>query len=221
MHEYARQRGLRRIMLPVPVLTPRLSSLWLGLVTPLYARVGRKLIQSIRHPTVVRDDSARLLFAIEPLGVREAIAQALRNEDCELAESRWSDALSASGGMRQYGGVRFGNRLLDVRTVEVPAPSAVAFRPIQRIGGGTGWYYGNWLWTLRWWVDLLMGVCRNERIGGLQNFAELGSTFESGIGLSSSKYFHAIGKKSGLRPQTVNVMASTPLQQISHKDQEH
>jgi hypothetical protein len=106
---------------------------------------------------VVRDDSARRLFAIEPLGVREAIAQALRNEDRELAESRWSDALSASGGMRQYGGVRFGNRLLDVRTVEVPAPSAVAFRPIQRIGGGTGWYYGNWLWTLRWWVDLLMG----------------------------------------------------------------
>ena len=71
-------------------------------------------------------------------------------------------------------------------------------------------------------ADTFAYVCRNERIGGLQNFAELGSTFESGIGLSSSKYFHAIGKKSGLRPisQTGNVMASTPLQQISHKDQE-
>jgi uncharacterized protein YbjT (DUF2867 family) len=157
MQEYARQRGLRRIMLPVPVLTPRLSSLWLGLVTPLYARVGRKLIQSIRYPTVVRDDSARRLFAIEPMNVRDAIAQALRHEDRELAESRWSDALSASGEMRQYGGVRFGNRLLDVRTVHVPGSPADAFRPIQRIGGGTGWYYGNWLWTLRGWLDLLIG----------------------------------------------------------------
>ena len=55
MREYARQRGLRRLMLPVPFLTPHLSSLWLGLVTPLYARVGRKLIDSIRHATVVRD----------------------------------------------------------------------------------------------------------------------------------------------------------------------
>jgi len=157
MQEYARQRGLRRVMLPVPVLTPRLSSLWLGLVTPLYARVGRKLIQSIRYPTVVRDDSARRLFTIEPVSVRAAIAQALRNEDRELAESRWSDALSASGEVRQYGGVRFGNRLLDVRTVLVPVPSAAAFRPIQRIGGRTGWYYGNWLWTLRGWLDLLVG----------------------------------------------------------------
>jgi uncharacterized protein YbjT (DUF2867 family) len=62
MREYARQRGLRRLMIPVPLLTPRLSSLWLGLVTPLYARVGRKLVDSLRHPTIVRDDSAQRLF---------------------------------------------------------------------------------------------------------------------------------------------------------------
>ncbi len=157
MREYAHQRGLRRIMLPVPVLTPFLSSLWLGLVTPLFARVGRKLIQSIRYPTIVRDDSARRLFTITPIGVREAIGHALRNEERELAESRWSDARSAAGEERQYGGVRFGNRLIDVRTVHVSVPPAAAFRPIQRIGGRTGWYYGNWLWTLRGWMDLLVG----------------------------------------------------------------
>ncbi len=157
MREYAHQRGLRRIMLPVPVLTPFLSSLWLGLVTPLFARVGRKLIQSIRYPTVVRDDSARRLFTIKPIGVREAIAQALRNEERELAESRWSDARSAAGKERQYGGVRFGNRLIDVRTLHVPVSPAAAFQPIQCIGGCTGWYYGNWLWTLRGWMDLIVG----------------------------------------------------------------
>ena len=59
MREYARQRGLRRLAHPVPVLTPRLSSLWLGLVTPVYARVGRKLIESLRNETVVRDAQRR------------------------------------------------------------------------------------------------------------------------------------------------------------------
>jgi uncharacterized protein YbjT (DUF2867 family) len=80
MREYARQRGLRRVMIPVPVLTPRLSSLWLGLVTPLYARVGRDLIESICHETVVRDERSRRDFAIEPIGVKAAIASALANK---------------------------------------------------------------------------------------------------------------------------------------------
>jgi hypothetical protein len=84
----------------VPVLTPRLSSLWLGLVTPLYARVGGRLIDSIRHPTVVNDASAQRLFRIRPKGVQEAIAMALRYEDQELAQTRWSDALSAAGPRR-------------------------------------------------------------------------------------------------------------------------
>lgn len=79
MREYARQRGLRRVMIRVPLLTPRLSSLWLGLVTPLYARVGRKLIESIRHPTVVRDPSALEMFSVRPRGMAEAIAAAIRS----------------------------------------------------------------------------------------------------------------------------------------------
>ena len=157
MREYARQRGLRRWMIPVPVLTPRLSSLWLGLVTPLYARVGRKLIDSIRHPTVVHDSSALGSFDVRPVGVREAIAQALRREDRDFVETHWAGAVSASGEPRQWGGVRLGNRLLDTRSVNVPVPPAKAFAPIQRIGGATGWYYGSGLWRLRGWLDLLVG----------------------------------------------------------------
>ena len=97
MREYARQRGLRRLTIPVPVLTPRLSSLWLGLVTPLYARVGRQLIDSIRHETVVRNDAARRAFSVVPSDTRSAIARALANEDNDLAETRWPDPLSAIG----------------------------------------------------------------------------------------------------------------------------
>jgi len=157
MHEYARQRGLRRLLIPVPILTPRLSSLWLGLVTPLYARVGRKLIDSLRHPSVVSDDSARKIFDIRPIGVRDAIALALSNEDQEFVQTHWLGALSSAGEQRQWGGVRFGNRLVDSRTAHVPAPPSIAFAPIRRIGGGTGWYYGNFLWRVRGLVDLLVG----------------------------------------------------------------
>ena len=80
MQEYARQRGLRRIMIPVPVLTPWLSSLWLGLVTPIYSRVGRQLIEGVRNDTVVEDDLAMRVFDFRPKGIREAISRALLNE---------------------------------------------------------------------------------------------------------------------------------------------
>ena len=168
LREYSRQRGLLRLMIPVPVLTPRLSSLWLGLVTPLYARVGRKLIDSMIHPTVVRDDGALRVFLIRPRGMRDAIALALRNEDLDYRGTRWSDAMSAAGEPRHWGGVRFGNRLVDSRLVHVDAPPESAFAPIRRIGGATGWYYGEWLWHVRGFLDLLaggVGMRRGRRDG--------------------------------------------------------
>lgn len=157
MREYARQRGLRRWMIRVPVLTPRLSSLWLGLVTPLYARVGRKLVDSICHPTVVRDDRARSLFAVRPLGIRDAIAAALAEEDRAFESRGWFTAVSAAGTPRSWGGVRFGSRLVDEREARVSAPPSQAFAPIRRIGGRQGWYYANWLWRLRGALDLVVG----------------------------------------------------------------
>jgi uncharacterized protein YbjT (DUF2867 family) len=163
MREYARQRGLRRFMLPVPVLTPRLSSLWLGLVTPVYASVGRKLIDSIRHETVVRDDAALRVFGIRPGGVRDAIASALRNEDAELAATRWSDALSVAGPAADWQGVRFGPRLVDSRAVRVPVPPATAFAPVRRIGGRQGWYFLDWLWDVRGFLDVLAGGVGRRR----------------------------------------------------------
>lgn len=157
MQEYARQRGLKRWMVSVPILSPRLSSLWLGLVTPVYARIGRKLVDSLRNPTIVTNTHARDVFSIQPRGVSEAIARALVNEDHELTATRWSDAISSSGHPRRWGGVRFGTRLVDSRELFVTVPIDAAFAPIQRIGGQTGWYYGNWLWRLRGWLDLAVG----------------------------------------------------------------
>jgi uncharacterized protein YbjT (DUF2867 family) len=80
IREYARQRGLRRWLISVPVLTPHLSSLWLGLVTPASAEVGRHLIEGLRNPTVVRDRSALDVFSVRPMGIREAIRKALEED---------------------------------------------------------------------------------------------------------------------------------------------
>ncbi|MGE5927047.1 MAG: SDR family oxidoreductase [Gemmatimonadota bacterium] len=134
MREYARQRGLRRAMLPVPLLTPRLSSLWLALVTPVHARVGRALVDSIRHPTLVRDGAARRAFPIEPRGIEAAVGAAIATE----ARDRR-------------------NRLIDDRSIAVDVPPERAFAAIRRIGGRNGWYYGNWLWRVRGGLDVMVG----------------------------------------------------------------
>jgi uncharacterized protein YbjT (DUF2867 family) len=157
MRAYARQRGLPLRMIPVPVLTPYLSSLWLGLITPLYARVGRKLIESIIHPTVVRDTAALATFGVRPRGIEEAIARALAREEREFAETRWSDALSSAGEPRSWGGTRFGTRLVDSRVATVAASPSIAFAPIQAIGGKRGWYAWNTLWRMRALLDMLVG----------------------------------------------------------------
>lgn len=157
MREYARQRGLRRAMIRVPVLTPRLSSLWLGLVTPIYARVGRKLIESIKHPSVVLDAAALEVFPVRPRGTRAAIAAALSNEERELAETRWFDAFSSGGDARSWAGVRFNNRFIDSRSKPVEVSADEVFAPIRRIGGANGWYAYDWLWRVRGFLDLLVG----------------------------------------------------------------
>ena len=157
MRGYARSRGIRILMIPVPVLTPYLSSLWLGLVTPLYARVGRKLIESIVHSTVVRDDAALRAFDVRPVGFEEALRRAIAREEEQLAATRWCDALSSSGRLPSPGSVRLGARLVDLRMRRVERPATLAFKPIERLGGETGWYAWNWLWRLRGFLDLLVG----------------------------------------------------------------
>jgi len=157
MREYARIRGLRRVMIPVPALTPSLSGLWLGLVTPVYAQVGRELIEGVRNPTVVRDDRALRDFSIRPRGIREVLARALVNEDLGFAATRWSDALSSRRVGRGWGGERFGSRRVDSRAAWVACPPEQAYRPISRIGGQVGWYYGDFLWRLRGLLDRLVG----------------------------------------------------------------
>ena len=158
MEAYALERGLSRYMIPVPVLTPAVSSLWLGLLTPLYARVGRKLIEGVKNQTVVQDPAARKLFTVTPMSAREAIRRALMNEERAFAESRWTDAVSSAGGKPPGPETAWmGTRYIDHRTRRVRASGERAFSAITRIGGRNGWYAFNLLWQIRGGMDYWMG----------------------------------------------------------------
>ncbi len=157
MKEYARQRGLGRLMIPVPVLTPRLSSLWLQLVAPQYAKVGQKLIDGLKNPTVVTNDAARREFAIEPRQLSTAIREAIRSEDAAFADRHWAEFPDVDSPPRRYGGRPQGRRLVDHRHAVVAVSAERAFAAIERIGGTNGWYACNWLWTLRGWIDRVLG----------------------------------------------------------------
>lgn len=156
LREYARQRGLRRRLLPLPVLTPRVSRFCLGLLTPVYGQVAGHMVDSLRNETVVRTDTAVREFPVRPRGLRDSIARALVNEDREFAETRWSDALPT---LRPFGwsGIGFGRRQVSSRATVVNSTPEHVFEPVQRIGGRTGWYAGNWFWKARGLLDTIRG----------------------------------------------------------------
>jgi uncharacterized protein YbjT (DUF2867 family) len=156
MREFALQRKLRRWILRVPFLSLSLSSRWLTLITPVYASIGRSLIESVRNPSVVRNPSAKDLFSIQPMGIARAIERALANEDRPAAETRWSDA-RADAGDRSAAPEPRRDLLINEQTTRVALTADQAFAPIQRIGGRSGWYFGNSLWRIRGLIDLMMG----------------------------------------------------------------
>jgi hypothetical protein len=126
-------------------------------VTPLYARVGRTLVESIRHPTVVEHPDAARIFHVRPRSAADAVRAALENEDQAFAATRWFDAMSAAGRAQPFGGVRFGPRLVDQRERVVDATPEACFEAVQSVGGRQGWPAYHGLWRLRGALDLLVG----------------------------------------------------------------
>ncbi len=154
MRIMAEERGLRRrYVIPVPVLTPRLSSLWIHLVTPISHRIARPLAEGLRNRVVCRNDDARRLMPQELLTVREAIRAALDRVAHDEVETSWSMAGPIPGDPDWAGGTVFTDR----RALRVEAPTEAVWRAVVRIGGGHGWYAADWLWRLRGWMDRLVG----------------------------------------------------------------
>lgn len=157
MQEYARQRGLRRFMIPVPFFSPKAASYWLAFVTPLYFRVGRKLIASVKNDSIVTNPTALEVFSVKPKGLEEAITRAIGNEDQEVAATHWSDALCENYNKPHPWGVGFGQRRVDSYAEILEYPPSEVFFPIQCIGGEQGWYTHRWLWWTRGTLDSWLG----------------------------------------------------------------
>ncbi|MEZ5356741.1 MAG: SDR family oxidoreductase [Bryobacteraceae bacterium] len=154
MRVMAEERGLRRRwIIPVPVLTPRLSSYWIHLVTPLSHSIAKPLAEGLKNPVVCRDNRIRDLIPQDLLGVREAIRAAL----CKMAEGRvetnWAMAGPMAGDPDWSGGTVF----RDERALAVEAPDWAVFQAVCRLGGGHGWYAADWLWRIRGLMDRLVG----------------------------------------------------------------
>jgi hypothetical protein len=159
MTGYARVRGLKRRLIPVPVLTPRLSSYWVHLVTPIPANIAQPLIKGLGNEVIVRDATALRLFpAIRPLDYETAVRLALEKMDTHGVETAWSDALTSSqGGKTPVTLISTEGMIIERRQRRVPAPSDVVYRSFARLGGGRGWLYMDWAWQLRGMVDRLCG----------------------------------------------------------------
>lgn len=154
MRVMAEARGLPpRIIVPVPVLTPRLSSYWIHIVTPVPHSIARPLAEGLRNRTVCRDRTAQTLMPQRLLTMREAIDAALGKQRDHLVETAWSDAGAMPGDPDWAGGTVYS----DSRTATVDAPADITFATALGIGGARGWYGGNWLWRVRGAMDKLLG----------------------------------------------------------------
>jgi uncharacterized protein YbjT (DUF2867 family)/uncharacterized protein YndB with AHSA1/START domain len=156
---YARARGIRRWLVPVPVLTPRLSSYWVHWITPIPAAIVAPLIEGLRSEVVVRGTAARALFpAIRPLPYRAAVAEALAQLQAGEIETAWSDALATSQGDRAPVTLSAqAGMIVERRQRLVRASPEAVYRAFTGLGGERGWLYADQLWRLRGLLDRLLG----------------------------------------------------------------
>lgn len=157
--DYAQVRGLRRYLISVPVLTPRLSSHWVHWMTPIPAQIARPLIDGLQNEVVVRGDLAAKIFPqIKPLNYKTSVRRALDHLEASQIESSWSDALVSSQGdlpaveLKNTEGMTIERRIRLTRA----SPKAV-FGAFTSLGGERGWLYMNWIWRVRGILDRMVG----------------------------------------------------------------
>lgn len=161
MEIYAEEAQLRRRwIIPVPVLTPRLSSYWIHFVTPVPSYIAKPLAQGLINPVVCENEEIKKILPQKLLSPREAIRRAIDILGTEKIISHWSDAGEfpkmewSQEGDPQWAG---GTLLVDERHRLIKASTKEIWNCIQKIGGSQGWYHGNFLWKLRGWMDRLLG----------------------------------------------------------------
>jgi uncharacterized protein YbjT (DUF2867 family) len=159
MMQYARVRGLRHYIIPVPVLTPRLSSYWVHLVTPIPSDMAKPLILGLRNEAVADDTLARELFPqIHPMSYKQAVEFALDRLSAREVETSWNDSLVSSQGdatpvvLSNYEGM-----LIEQRQRVINAEPMTVYKVFTGLGGKRGWLSFNWAWRLRGLMDSMIG----------------------------------------------------------------
>ncbi len=161
MQTYAEEAGLsRRLIIPVPVFTPKISSYWIHFVTPVPSYIAMPLAEGLRNPVVCQENAIVELIPQELVDCRHAIRIALDRINKQVVESRWTDAGEippaewANSGDPDWAD---GTHYEDNRQIKVTDTPAEVWSRLVRLGGKTGWYYGNWLWKIRGYIDRVFG----------------------------------------------------------------
>jgi uncharacterized protein YbjT (DUF2867 family) len=159
MFGYAHARGLRRRLIPVPVLTPHLSAHWVHWMTPVHANIIYPLIEGLRNEVVVRDSEAEDIFPeIKPVDYASAVKRALADLEAGKVETSWSDALSTTArDVRPLELTTEKGMNIERRQEIVAAPPEAVFKVFTGLGGQRGWLYADKLWWLRGVADRLVG----------------------------------------------------------------
>jgi uncharacterized protein YbjT (DUF2867 family) len=161
MDIYAEEASLRkRRIIPVPFLTPRLSSYWIDLVTPAPASLARPLAEGLSSRLLCLEDRIRGLIPVDLMDCRSAIRAAIRQSRWDFFDGAGSDAAGAPpeegtlpGDPEWVGGTLY----VDHQRIALNATREEVWHPVVRIGGKTGWYYADWLWSLRGLIDRIAG----------------------------------------------------------------
>ena len=156
--KYSKIRGLKLWIIPVPIMSPRLSSYWLYFVTSTSYKLAVNLVDSMKMEVVANDNNLQEILNIQPISYEEAIKKAFEKIEQNLVVSSWKDSLVAGRitNLKQYIQVPKYGCLKDEKVVEVENPEMVLDN-IWAIGGENGWYYGNYLWKIRGFADRLFG----------------------------------------------------------------
>ena len=157
MRKYADARGLRRLMIPVPVLTPRLSSYWVNLISPVPAAIARPLIEGLRNEVIVRDPGPATAFGLVPLSYARALTEAIDRAERHDVETTWFDSFATSDRARKRSLTIGEGMIVERRQLRVAASPDRVFAELERMGGDARWPYANLLWRLRGLLDRVIG----------------------------------------------------------------
>ena len=159
LHKYAEVRGFKNWIWTVPVMTPKLSSYWLYFVTSTSYKLALNLVDSMKIEVVAKDTRLQDILDLKPHSYEEAIDLAFKKIEQNLVVSSWKDSMVSGrfvDNLEKYIQVPKYGVLKDVKQIRITNPDEVLKR-IWSIGGENGWYYGNWLWKIRGFMDKLFG----------------------------------------------------------------